>query len=182
MYSDTSLQCFLVSQHFSIMFAVSENSGSKKPSAPSSHTKFCEDHFRCCNKFSSPLWNTDSFGCKVARSPITGQFHWLDSPLNIILDALKGTLAACASCSREYWSSTSSQTGCRAKKFSFCLLGDSEPYYSNLMYNACYVYCILTCVTSRCVTGIAIKLLTQAATFAPEMFSSLFFFFCLAHE
>lgn len=92
------------------------------------------DNFRCCIKFSSSLRNTDSFGCEVARSPIAGQSYWLDSPLNIILDVLKGTLAACASCSGEYCSSTSSERGWGAKKFSRSLLSDSEPHYSSVQY------------------------------------------------
>lgn len=118
-------------------------------------TEPCKDQFRCCNKFSSPLWNVDSFGCKVAQSPIAGQSHWLDSPLNIILDVLKGTLAACASCSGKYWSSTSSQRGWRAKKFSLSLLSDREPH-GNLMYNGCYV-CFTPTHVAQTVIGVAFK-------------------------
>lgn len=85
---------------------------------------------------------------KVVRSPIARQSHWLESPLNIILDMLKAILAACASCSGEYWPplwelKEAGQLG----NFLF-LCSDSEPHYSNLTYDGCYVYRIPTHATS----------------------------------
>lgn len=47
--------------------------------------------------------------------------HWLDCSPDIILDMLKGTLAACAECSQEYWASTSTQRGFTAEQFSLSL-------------------------------------------------------------
>lgn len=47
--------------------------------------------------------------------------HWLDSSPNIILDMLKGALAACASFSQGYWSPTSSQRGFTAEQFPLSL-------------------------------------------------------------
>lgn len=101
-YRARCLLCFLVSNTFQLCVRYLGVAGGIYLLQPPLRPNPASANSGCCNKFSSPLRNTDSFGCKVARSPITGQSHWLDSPLNIILDMLKGALAACAGCSREY--------------------------------------------------------------------------------
>lgn len=68
-YRVCRVQCFLVSSNFQLCLLYLEIAEWKLSASSSSQTESCKDLFGCCNKFSSPLWNTDSFGYKVARSP-----------------------------------------------------------------------------------------------------------------